>query len=131
MNYSLVRNKSRGIRLLIDEKHVKTIPANLSKAINTHTVERLMYENKRLSYGERRLLSDFAAYENWKTKLYTKEKHLFELIKDAVPVEKHLVKMHHNKERLELLLDNKLKITVPEKVFYSLPLQEKTTYSNF
>lgn len=130
MDFSLVRNKSRGIQIIIDKKHVKTIPANLSKAINSFTVKRLDYERKRLSYGERRLLSNYAVYENWKTKLATKEKHLFELIKNAVPVEKHLVNSH-NKERLELLLDNNVKINVPEKVYYSLPLQEKTTYSNF
>ena len=131
MTFVLVPNKTRGVRLLVDKKHVKTIPKHLSKTINNHTVKLLVYDNKRLNQEERLFLKNYGAYENWKEKLAIREKHLYELIKNATPVQKNHVFIFTGGERLEFVLDNKIKITVPEKVYRSLLIKESTTHSNF
>ncbi len=130
MEFRLEKNIGRGIRVVVDGKHFKTVPKSLSKAVNYKTIDKMGITGKRLSPIERKLLSQFAAYENWKEKLAKNEKHLFKLIEKAIPVQKNHV-FTQSGARLELVLDNKIKITVPEKVYYSLLLTENTIHSNF
>ena len=72
MKFRFENNTGRGTRVIVDEKHFKTIPKNLSKAVNTITIQKMGITGKRLSAIERKLLTEFAAYENWKEKLALK-----------------------------------------------------------
>jgi hypothetical protein len=122
--------QQRGMRVMVDEKHHKTIPQKLWKSINIHTVEKLRADRKRLSPDERKLLTETLVFENWKLKLAVKEKHLYELIKNDYPISKRKV-ITLTDERLELVLDNQIKIKVPDKVYNSMTLKETTIHSNF
>jgi hypothetical protein len=130
MIFSSVPNKCRGIKLVVDEKHLKTIPRKLSASINSHTFEKIVTGYKRLSVEERKLLTDFLVFERWKLKLAIKEKYLYELIGNSFPVSKRKV-ITLTDERLEIVLDNQIKIKVPDKVYYSLTLSETTINSNY
>lgn len=130
MEFSCVPNEYRGMKLVVNEKHLKTIPLKLLGSVNGATVEKLNADRKRLSPDERKLLTEFVVFEKWKTKLSTSEKNLYDLIKTNYPVSKRTV-ITLTGSRLELCLNSQLKIKVPEKVYNALSIKETTIHSNY
>lgn len=121
--------QQRGTKVIVDQNHVKTIPTKLSKFFEKCSTK-ITFEKKRLTAHERKTLETYLQYQNWIDKLAISEKHLYQLIKDAYPVSTQHV-ISHNTERFELVLDNKMKVKCPEKIYLLFTTKPNVIHSNF
>jgi len=128
MLLELIESK-RGTKVLVDQKHVKTIATKYA-SIYKKVHEKITSKKKRLDNSERKLLEIELQYKNWLEKLSNDNKHLFELIKNASPVAAREVKTP-NSIRMEIILDNNIKINTKSIKFFGLFPHTSTIYQNY
>lgn len=119
----------RGIKVLLDDKHIKTIPKKYV-SVYTKVNSKITFEKKRLNPGERNLFEIQLQFQNWIEKLSTSNKHLYELIKNALPVSARKV-ITHSGERMEIILDNNMRINTKSIRFFSLFPHTSDSYQNY
>lgn len=120
---------SRGTKVLVDKKYVKTIPQKYNYVYsNVH--QEMTLDKKRLNKKERTLLEIQLQYRNWLNKLSSDNRHLFELIKNASPIAARKV-ITYSGERMEIILDNNLRINTKNTRFFSLFPHTSDSYQNY
>ena len=117
--------QKRGMRLIVDGQHVKTVSKVMQTSINSESIGKLSFDKKRLSASERQNLIDYRTYFFWLQNLDQKEKLVYELIKDSKPISRRNV-ISPTETRLELVFENGIKVKVPDKVYYALSELEIT-----
>lgn len=117
--------QKRGVRLIVDGQHVKTVSKFFQTSINSESIEKLSFDKKRLSPAERQKIIDYKAYAFWLKNLDQKEKLVYELIKDSKPISRRNV-VTLTDTRLEIVFENGIKVKVPDKVYYALSELEIT-----
>jgi hypothetical protein len=120
---------TRGTKVLVHTKHIKTIPQKYA-TVYTKVHPKMNLEKRRLSPYERNLLEIQFHYKNWLNKLSSDNRHLFDLIKNATPVASRLVKTPHI-ERMEIILNNDIKINTTSLKFFNLFPHTSTAYLNY
>lgn len=124
------QKNGRGIKVFIGTTHMKTIPAYLLQPFKEHHGKIDFDKKKRITAEERKLLHSYLIYSKWIEKLKTTEKHLYQLIAKAYPIETRKVITQDN-ERFELVLDNNLKIKCPEKIYLAFTVKTNIIHSNY
>lgn len=122
--------QSRGIKVLVNGLHMKTIPKNLLSTFKDHYSEIDFDKKKRITAAERKLLLRNNLYQEYLKKLKISNIHLYNLIKDAKPTAARKV-ITPDKERLELQLDNNTKITCPSTRLFKLFPHTSDAYLNY
>lgn len=122
-------SQERGIKVFVDGKHKKTIPETLLRSFRIHFTQ-INFDKKRLSAEERKLLTRDLLYQEYLKKLKLSNKHLYNLIKNSTPTAARKVITPDN-ERLELQLDNGLKITCPSTRLFKLFPHISDAYLNY
>lgn len=120
---------SRGTKVLVDNKHVKTIAKRYMPAY-LGLISKISYDKKRLNFKERNLLEIQTQYVKWLEKLAHTEKHLYHLIKNASPTAARKV-ITPSGERMEIILDNNLRINTTNTRFFSLFPHTSDHYQNY
>ncbi|WP_163398178.1 hypothetical protein [Flavobacterium fluviatile] len=120
----------RGLRLIVDGQHVKTVSKDFKDLVTDETIEKLCFDHKRLSEKERQILLMPFVYPRWLLDLQINEKHIAELIKNSKPIAKRIVKAR-SEVRKEICFDNGTKIKIPDKIYKALALDETTVHLNY
>jgi hypothetical protein len=128
MALELIPSK-RGTKVLLDDNHVKTIAKKYSLVFNKVN-HKMTFDKKRLTDNERRLLEIQLHWHNYIKKLASSNKHLYELIKNASPTAARKV-ITHSGERMEIVLDNNIRINTENTRFFSLFPHTSDHYQNF
>lgn len=128
MSFQLVAQQ-RGTKVIVDTKHVKTIPSKYASSY-AMCADKITHTKKRLTVSERKILTRNALYKQFLEKLATSQPHLYELIKNTVPTAARKV-ITPEKERLELQLDNDMKITCPSIKLFNLFPHLSDSYQNY
>lgn len=123
-------NTGRGIKVLVNGVHMKTIPVLLLESFKNHYNKITFDKKRRITPEERKLLHSYLVYLKWIRKLRKTEKHLYQLIKEAYPVATRKV-IALDSERFELVLDNNLKVKCPEKIYLMFTTKPNIIHSNF
>lgn len=121
---------TRGQRVFIDDKHVKTISKKYSWLMFCKVHEKMTFDKKRPIASESKLLEIQLQWKNWIEKLSTSNKHLYELIKNASPTAARKV-ITPSGERMEIILDNKMRINTTNTRFFSLFSHTSDSYQNY
>lgn len=119
----------RGTRILVEGKHKKTIPKKMAPVFvqNSNKIE---FKKKRLSPDERKLLLRNLLYQEYLKKLNKANNLLYDLIKESTPTAARKV-ITPERERLEIQLDNGLKITCPTIRLFKLFPHSPDAYLNY
>jgi hypothetical protein len=128
MALSMLKSK-RGTKVLDDKKHVKTIPTKYAPVFEKVN-SKMTFDKKRLNPDERNTLEIQLHYKKWLEKLSSNERHLFELLKNATPIAARRVHSHSG-ERLEIVLDNGMKIKSTSVRFFNLFPKPVLVFQNF
>lgn len=120
---------TRGTKVLDDKKHVKTIPTKYAPVFEKVN-SKMTFDKKRLNPDERKTLEIAFQWRNYLKKVSVSNRNLHHYIKNATPVAARMVATP-NKDRMELILDNNMKIEAPsEKLFKFFP-EPKLIFQNF
>ena len=126
-----IKTLTRGVKIFVDGKHKKTLPKKIFHHLKPAEVLALSFEKKRLTPAERKEVHSIIQFRVWTQKIESSEKYLYNLIKDAKPVTRRVVTTTTG-NRFEIILDNKIKLKVPEKTYLAIDLPiAATTYSNY
>ena len=128
MELALVAS-TRGTKVYMDQKHVKTI-AKKYALVFSKVNSKMTFDKKRLNPDERKSMEIALQWQKYLDKCAVSDRNLYRFIKDTTPVDARLV-ITPNKDRIELILDNNMKIVAPsERIFKMFPLP-KLVFQNF
>jgi len=120
---------TRGTKVLLDAKHIKTIPKKYA-LVYTKVNPKMTFNKKRLNPDERTVMEIALQWQKYLEKCAVSDRKLHRFIKDTTPIDARLVTTP-TKDRIELILDNNMKIVAPnEKIFKLFPLP-KLVFQNF
>lgn len=119
----------RGTKVLDDKKHVKTIPTKYAPVFEK-VKSKMTFDKKRLNPDEINQLEIQLHYKKWLEKLSSDERQLFELVKKANPIAARQVQTPTG-ERMELILDNNMKVKISSLRFFNLFPHTSTSYQNY
>ncbi|MEN2415516.1 hypothetical protein [Flavobacterium mesophilum] len=129
MNFAW-EDQKRGIRLIVNGEHVKTVSRKLHPFLTSESIDKLDFSYKRISISERQQILHTAYYADWLANLLRSEKLVFELVKNSKPTAKRNVQTREG-SRKELLFDNGVWIKIPDKLFHALYLDESSVCLNY
>lgn len=122
--------QNRGVKVLVNGLHMKTIPKKYLESfkINNNYID--FNKKKRLSKDEEKVLERNRLFLEYLFKIRKTDRHLYQLIKDSLPTAARKV-ITRDKERMELQLDNKMKINCPSVRLFKLFPHTSDAYLNY
>lgn len=124
----VLQPSTRGIRVIVNDKHLKTIPKKYS-VVYLKVHPELSFEKKRINEQERKNLEIKLLFYKELDKIAHKQKALYELIKHSTPVAARKV-ITPEKERMELILENGIKLTTHNDRLFQLFPHTSDSYKN-
>ena len=116
-----IESSTRGIKVLVDGKHKKTFPRKYYNAFLDISLSEINLDKKRLNPADRKLLEITLLWQKYLKYASVHDRSLYSFIKFAKPVSTRIVATP-TKDRMELILDNKMRIVTPnEKIFKLFP----------
>ncbi len=133
---SMPISTGRGIQLYIGDKHVKTISSKYIGVWNTDFIEdltkrrlndsesqklnRFYKEKKAAAKKVKRELQEKGAIKGFLSSLAKTEPYVYELVKDAKPIETRPTQNYFSENWKELVFDNKVRVKIPHTLFNKL-----------